>query len=94
MIIKLYAIRDNKVGVYKRSFEARNDNEAVRMCRTAAQNKETELGHYAEDFDLYHIADIDDVDGHIEMPPSKHPELIVPIRHLVIVKPEVSIPAK
>lgn len=62
MIYGLYAIRDVKTGFMTPTMDS-NDSAAVRNFFHAVRNSEGILYSYAQDFDLYHIADYDSDSG-------------------------------
>ncbi|UPW40959.1 nonstructural protein [Sigmofec virus UA08Rod_5936] len=62
MIYGLYAVRDVKTGFMTPTMDV-NDQTAVRNFFHAVRNSEGILFSYAQDFDLYHIADFDSDSG-------------------------------
>lgn len=74
---KIFSIRDNKVSAYLRPFVESNEIMAVRGL-TAAVNMEkdaSQIAQFPEDFDLYHLATLDDVTGVIT--PEEPPKFII-----------------
>lgn len=61
MKVKVYAVYDNKSLVYKQTFTATARGEALRSFMTAVNSPNTALHDYPEDFELYEIAEYDDV---------------------------------
>jgi hypothetical protein len=75
MILKIYAIRDNKTSAFLRPFIELNDIQATRGLQQAVNDDKIQLSMFAEDFDLYLLGEIDDQSGAIT--PEKLPEFIV-----------------
>lgn len=63
---KLFAVRDVKVSEYSNPMYYPSEIHAVRDFEQAAKNKETNIGRYPGDFELYQIAVMDSVTGRIE----------------------------
>lgn len=64
MIRKAYAIKDEKIGVYKGPFLFHNNAEALRSFGTEVkENKESELNKYPADFSMWLIGEYDDSIG-------------------------------
>jgi len=63
---KFYTIYDSKAGYYTRPFTARTKGEALRMFQQAANDVQTQVGQYPEDFILFEIGTWDDITGNIE----------------------------
>jgi len=64
--MKLYAIKDNKVGIYHHPRVYVNQMEATRMLHTAVNDPQIQLSMYPEDFDLYEIGEMDEKTGKID----------------------------
>lgn len=66
MKIKIYSIKDNKVGAFKTPFYSNNDMVAVRSLKNAVNDKSAgELFLNAEDFSLYSLGEFDEITGEI-----------------------------
>lgn len=75
--LKFFSIRDNKVSAYLRPFVDQNEIMAVRGL-TAAVNMpkdSSQVAQFPEDFDLYHVATMDDITG--EVIPEQPPKFII-----------------
>nr|WAE43332.1 MAG: nonstructural protein [Microviridae sp.] len=64
-ILKLFAIRDNKVGAYCKPFVESNAIQASRALHQAVNDPLVQLSQFPEDFDLYELAEIDDQTGNV-----------------------------
>lgn len=62
MNIKLYAIRDNKVG-FMAPYAQVNDEVAKRNFLTEKQQKNSMISIYPEDFELWKIGEMDEKTG-------------------------------
>lgn len=62
---KFYSIYDAKAGFYNKPFLARTKGEALRMFQQAANDTQTQIGLYPEDFILYEIGTFNDLTGDI-----------------------------
>lgn len=65
MTRKVYTVRDSKAEVFNNPFYQTTHGEAERTFKALAQNKESMVGKYPEDYDLYYIGEFDDVKGNI-----------------------------
>lgn len=63
MELKLYAIRDSKGGMYKPPFTQQAHGEAERSFKMMADNQESMVGRFPEDYDLYYLGKFDDQTG-------------------------------
>ena len=63
MLLKAYSIRDQKSEVFNKPFFSNSHGEAERNFRTAANDDQTTIHRYPEDFDLYYLGDYDDNKG-------------------------------
>lgn len=63
MIQKVYSIRDGKGEFYCPPFFAKTHGEAERSFHTLANDEKSQVNAYAEDFDLYHLGEFDNVTG-------------------------------
>jgi len=61
--MNLYAIKDNKVGIFHHPRVYVNNMEASRMLHTAVNDPQIQLSLYPEDFDLYEIGEMDEKTG-------------------------------
>jgi len=63
MLLKMYSIRDQKAEVFNTPFFQKTHGEAERNFHTAANDPQTSLSKYPEDFDLYYLGEYDDNSG-------------------------------
>nr|WAE43570.1 MAG: nonstructural protein [Microviridae sp.] len=63
MLMKIFAIRDNKVGAYSKPFIEDNAIQASRALHMAVNDKMIQLSQFPEDFDLYELGEIDNISG-------------------------------
>lgn len=63
MILKMYTIRDAKIGAFRAPFFQNTHGEAERSFMTAVNDPQSQLHAYPEDFDLYYLGDYDDQSG-------------------------------
>lgn len=66
MVKKIIAVYDKKIGAYDSPFAVRHTGEAIREWDTVVKDQNTKFGKNPEDYDLYHIADYDDITGQFE----------------------------
>lgn len=64
--MELFSVYDSKGKFYSPPFMARNQFEATRTFQTLAKDKQTQVGQYPADYDLFKIASFDDQTGRIE----------------------------
>lgn len=79
MKIKLYSVYDKKVSAYGNPVPAKTEPEIIRMIADAISYGDTILAKHPEDFDLYHIADLDLVSGLITPPDSGKPTYVTAV---------------
>lgn len=72
---KIYRVYDHKAAAYAPLFCARNNAVAMRIFEQSAQDPNTQLHKYPEDFTLWLVGEEDDQSGVIHPWPSG-PELI------------------
>lgn len=65
-ITHVFAVRDNKAGMYHVPFCAQNAVIAARMLNQAVNDPNTQLSMFPEDFDLFQVGEFDDVAGKLE----------------------------
>lgn len=63
MELKVYGIRDSKGGMFKPTFTQHSHGEAERTFKMMADNPESMVHKYPEDFDLYYFGKFDDQTG-------------------------------
>lgn len=63
MKLKVYAIMDKKVGAYLNPFLMRSAGEAARAFENSVKDVNTNFNKHPEDYELYEIADWDDLVG-------------------------------
>lgn len=66
MKIKVYAIRDVKIGAFQNTFLKPTDIEAERDFTSAVNDPRTTLNRYPDDFELWYIAEYTDDTGMYE----------------------------
>jgi hypothetical protein len=66
MNTKIYAIFDNKAEAFMQPYFATTPGLALRAFSDGANNKETTIGKYPNDFVLYEIGQFDDQTGELE----------------------------
>lgn len=64
-MMKLYTVRDSKVGAYLAPFQAENNLTAVRYIQNVAMNPEAMLSKFPSDFELFLVGEFDDQTGRI-----------------------------
>lgn len=69
-MLEIYAIMDTKAGAFMNPFYPRSLGEAVRSFSNEANNPESPLGKYPEDFNLFHLGKFNQVTGEISLEPS------------------------
>lgn len=72
MILKMFSIFDAKASIFHPPFYKRSHGEAERDFSQTANNKETQLNQFPEDYDLYYLGEYDDNSGKFE--PLKSPQ--------------------
>lgn len=64
--MKIYAIKDTKIGAFKTPFYSYNDQVAIRSLKNAINDKTAgELYQNPEDFQLYTLGEFNDLTGDI-----------------------------
>ena len=63
MVLKIFAIRDQKAEVYNTPFYQHSHGEAERNFKTLVNDGKSTVSQYPEDFDLYYLGDYDDNTG-------------------------------
>ena len=84
MKLNLYSLFDRKMNIYLAPFPSRHPVEAMRSIRDGANQpgfKDTPVGAYPADFDLYFVATFDDDSGKVGCPMT--PELIGNIEAII-----------
>lgn len=76
MKVKLYSVYDSKAGIYQQLNPFRNADEAIRAIADSANDPNSTLFKFAEDFSLFEMGTYDDDTGIIE---SHAPIMVVPI---------------
>ncbi|QXP07895.1 MAG: nonstructural protein [Arizlama microvirus] len=75
-ILKLFSVRDNKVSSYLRPFVEQSEIQAIRGLTSVVNSGEkSQINDYPEDFDLYLLAEMDDITGKII--PQEPPKFII-----------------
>lgn len=70
MIKDIFVVHDTKAGVFGQPFYAENISVAMRSFRYAANDKNTEIGKYPSDFNLYHLGNYDDATAKFQLQDS------------------------
>ena len=66
MNMKIYSIKDTKVGAFKSPFYSHNDSVAIRSLQNVVNDPNAgELHLNAEDFQLYRLGEFNDITGDI-----------------------------
>lgn len=60
---KAYTVRDSKAEVFHNPWYQTTHGEAERSFKAMVNNKETMVGKYPEDYDLYYMGEFDDEKG-------------------------------
>lgn len=60
---KVYSVRDSKGEAYLPPFLQKTHGEAERSFKDLANNKDTFIAKYPEDYDLYWLGEFDDQSG-------------------------------
>lgn len=66
MQLKIYSIRDAKAGIFNKPFYAITHADAERSFTKLSNDKQSMVGEFPEDFDLYYVGIYDDNTGKIE----------------------------
>ena len=66
MLIKLYSIKDTKLGKYAQPFSAPNDEIAKRMLTSTIRAGGNNIADYPEDFQLYKLGQYDEDTGDLQ----------------------------
>lgn len=61
--LKIYAIRDNKVSVYRTPFFNENVQDALRGLQITANDGQSQIFHFPGDFDLYQLGELNVITG-------------------------------
>lgn len=73
MELKMFSIRDSKGAIYNQPMFARSHGEAERAFQTEAQNTNSMINKFPEDFDLFFIGTYDDQTGKVDpLPTPQH----------------------
>jgi len=81
MQLSVFSIKDKKANLFNQPFAVRTAAEAMRSVAQAAQDAQTSLGSFPEDFALYLVAHFDDDTGVMHVP--KEPTRIEEISNLI-----------
>lgn len=66
MLLKAFSIKDSKTGIFNTPFFNHTPGEAERNFRELANDKQSMVGKYPEDYDLYAMGEYDDQTGKVE----------------------------
>lgn len=67
---KVFIVHDTKSGIYSPPMLQITHGEAERLFKTWANDKQSKIGLYPEDHDLYYSGEFDDCTGTFELLPS------------------------
>lgn len=87
MKLKVFVLRDSKSETYLPPFYQKSHGEAERTLRTWCENKESMVGKYPEDFDLFFLGEWDDLDGKFETVGS--PQHMMKALHVLSKTPKI-----
>lgn len=63
---KVFTVYDSKTQVFRAPFHMRNEGEALRAWQSIANDENSEIGKYPEDFSLLEIGEYDDETGQFD----------------------------
>lgn len=66
MNLKVYAVKDTKVGEFMSPWVSNNEQTALRALRVVVNEKGTDFDRYAEDMQLYQLGDFDTKTGNLK----------------------------
>lgn len=90
MLHELYCIRDTKTEVYGKPFTQHARGEALRTATQVANDPQTLIGQYPEDYDLYYLGKYNDQDGAFKLEPSpSHVLKMITLKKLPAISPNV-----
>ncbi|QXP08070.1 MAG: nonstructural protein [Arizlama microvirus] len=75
MEMKIFSLRDIKIGRYHMPFLHHSENEAVRAVMLAMMGEKGELCNFPEDFELYQLGTFEEVIGQIK--PFDGPKFLI-----------------
>lgn len=81
MELKVFSLRDTKGGVYHQPFYQRSHGEAERSIKQLANDPQSMVSKYPEDYDLYYLGTYDDQTGVIK--PEDSPQHVLKAVQLV-----------
>lgn len=62
----IIALLDKKIGEYSKPILVHSKGEALRSLQSEVENPQSVIGTHPEDFDLYHVANFNQVTGHVD----------------------------
>lgn len=80
MVLRMYSVYDKKSQVYHPGQYCHNDPHALRFFSMQFENKDSVMGKYPEDFDIYRVGEFDDSTGLVK---SCTPEYIINVYALL-----------
>ena len=60
MLLKVFTVFDSKAEAYLQPFYGKSKGEAIRSFIEAANDKQSQIGKYPEDFTLFDLGEFDD----------------------------------
>jgi len=72
MIIRAYAIYDNKARVYSHPFFTNTDETAQRIFTTMASDGQSNISKFPSDFELFFVGDYDDATATLTAYPKQN----------------------
>lgn len=77
--MQMFSIRDSKSEAFNRPFFSATRFTAMREVQLGLKN-DSAMATYAEDFELFHIADFDPINGEVV---TDKPDLVCPVSELI-----------
>lgn len=65
MVHLLFAVKDIKTNTFNRPFPEANRVNAIRGLSIVVNDKQTQIAHFPQDFELFEVGTFDDETGHI-----------------------------
>lgn len=67
MLVKVYSVRDTKIGSYGTPFYAKGDIDAQRSFYVAVNDSQTQISNFPEDFELRFLGDFNPETGKFDL---------------------------
>lgn len=81
MLKQIYSVKDEKIGLFIGPFFSNGVVDALRSLTIAANDANSNLNRFSQDFSLYHLGTLDDESGKITT--LNNPELITTVLQLI-----------